>query len=436
MISTNKRSLSLLVGAAWAGLSGLPAVADDTELFITDPALQNTSPPNILFVLDTSGSMDTFLKTQPSYDPAVVYPGACDTNRMYWRTGYNAIGGDDNAPPHCTTTNWFYKSSFTCDAAMTALSNGTGYYTDRFAQFDDTDDDSARWLALSGGQKSRYVECEDDAGLHGEATGGGEVYPQNGDDDDPWTSTALDSIGWGQSPADVTYNVYEGNFVNWYYGPLALSKRLGVMQDVMMNLLDQISDVNVGLMRFNRQDGGPVIHAMEDVATARVPMQAKIAGLPADGWTPLSETFYEAGLYYMGRTIDYGSQNDPASTDLAARSLTTPTAYNTPIDLACQKNFVVLLTDGEPSRDTGANSKIAGLPGFSTATGNASCDGTGDGACLDDMAAYLYESDLSPLPGKQNVVTYTIGFTIDLPILKTTAQRGGGGYFLADDTAS
>jgi type IV pilus assembly protein PilY1 len=292
MNSTTKRSLWILIGTAWTGLSGLPAVADDTELFITDPALLNQSPPNILFVLDTSGSMDTFLQTQPTYDPSVVYPGACATDRMYWRTGYTSIGGDDNAPPYCATDNWFNASALTCAAAITALKKGTGYYTDRFAQFDDSAGDNARWLALDSSQKSRYVECQDDAGLHGETAGDTDVYPQNGNDNDPWTSSSSNSISWRQTPANVTYNVYDGNFVNWYYGPLALAKRLGVMQDVTTNLLDQISDVNVGLMRFNRTEGGPVIHAIEDVDTARSAMQAKIAELPSDGWTPLSETLY------------------------------------------------------------------------------------------------------------------------------------------------
>ena len=46
-------------------------------------------------------------------------------------------------------------------------------------------------------------------------------------------------------------------------------------------------------------------------------------------------------------------------------------------------------------------------------------------------------ADLDPnLPGVQKVTTYTIGFTIDLPILATTAARGGGEYYLAHDTAS
>ena len=40
------------------------------------------------------------------------------------------------------------------------------------------------------------------------------------------------------------------------------------------------------------------------------------------------------------------------------------------------------------------------------------------------------------MPGDQNVTTYTIGFTVDLPILKDTAELGGGEYYLASDVKS
>ncbi len=438
MNSIAKRSLWLLIGVAWAGLSGLPAMADDTELFVTDPALLDKSPPNILFILDTSGSMDTVVDTQPTYDPNQRYSGACETGRIYWRTATLSWWGrsDDGAPPDCTTDNWFDASDFTCNAAITAFQNGTGNYTDRFAQFDDSDSDNARWVALTGQRKSQFVECQDDAGIHGESTSDPEVYPRNGDDDNPWTSSSTNAIGWGQTPTDLTYTVYDGNYMNWYYGPLESAKRIGVVKDVVVDLMNSLTGVNVGLMRFNRTEGGPVIAALEDVDTSRAAVQTTINALLADGYTPLSETLYEAGLYYMGRPVDYGDVGDPDVSVAAARDPANAAAYQSPINLTCQKSFAVLLTDGEPTRDTGADGKITGLPGFATATGSASCSGSGDGACLDDMAAYLYESDLSPLPGKQNVVTHTIGFTVDLPILAETAQRGGGAYFLADDTAS
>jgi len=421
-----KRSLSLLIGVSWATLSGLPAVADDTELFVTDPALLTDAQPNILFIMDTSGSMDTLVETQASYDPAVIYGGACDVNRIYWRT-------DTGDPPTCATDRWFNVTTFTCNAAITAFKDGTGRYTDRMAQYDDVID--KRWESIDSAEKARWVECEDDAGLHGQASGDPEVYPRSGNNA-LWTRGSNQAISWGQTPADRIYTAYQGNYINWFYGPTANAERIDVVKDVATNLLRSVNGVNVGLMRFNDREGGPVIHAMEDITTGRAPMTTTIAGLPADGRTPLSETLYEAGLYYMAGLVDYGNVGDPELSVAASRDATNTNRYNSPIDLACQKNFIVLLTDGEPNNDGDADSKIEGLNGFNTATGSGRCTGSAEGHCLDDMAAYLYESDLSSLAGKQNVVTYTIGFTIDLPLLDETATRGGGAYFLADDTAS
>lgn len=422
-----KRSFWAAIGTSWALLSGSPAVADDTELFIADSRQIGGAQPNILFIIDTSGSMRSEVRTQSTYDPNTDYSGTCLDSRIYWRTG----SGD---PPTCGTDRWFNRASFTCDAALQAYAAGTGRYTDRMAQFDPNWDD--RWERVSRYQKSRFIECEDDQGNHGQTSGDDEVYPQNGDDGSPWTASSNQSITWGQSPADRLYTAYEGNYINWFYGSTATSTRLQVVQDVTTDLLNSVNGVNAGLMRFNRLDGGPVIHAMEDIETGRAAMIQAVNALPADGWTPLSETLYEAGLYYMSGAVDYGNIGDPALSVAASRDPNSTNIYNSPLELSCQKNFVVLLTDGAPTQDVGANGKITGLPGYAAATGSGSCSGSGDGACLDDMAAYLYEADLSPLPGRQNVVTYTIGFTVDLPLLANTAARGGGTYFTANDTAS
>ncbi|HEX9875821.1 MAG TPA: PilC/PilY family type IV pilus protein [Gammaproteobacteria bacterium] len=422
-----KRSFWTVIGVSWAVLSGLPAVADDTELFVADVADLGNAQPNILFILDTSGSMSSQVSTQSTYDPSVSYSGDCETNRVYWRTG-------TGNPPDCDTIRWFNASAFTCDAAMQAFALGTGTYTDRMAQFDPGSDD--RWERISSSQKSRYVECEDDEGIHGQTTGDPDVYPRNGDGNNPWTNSANQGINWGQSPADRLYTVYEGNYINWFYGPTATSTRIQVMKDVSTSLLNSVNGVNVGLMRFNNNEGGPVIHAMEDISTARSAMQTKINNLPASGFTPLSETLYEAGLYYMGGNVDYGNVGDPDLSVAESRIVGNPSTYDSPLELSCQKSFIVLLTDGAPTLDVSANGKITGLPDYADATGSTGCDGSGDGRCLDDMAAYLFNADLSPEPGQQNVVTYTIGFTVDLPLLADTAAEGGGAYFTANDTAS
>ena len=419
MNTTTQRGLWSLVGVTWATLSGLPALADDTELFVTDPTLLSNAQPNILLILDTSFSMESDVTTQASYDPMVNYGGVCDVSRIYWRT-------DTGDPPNCTTDRWFDLSAFRCNAAKVAYTNGTGRYTDRMAQFDDVIDD--RWESVDSAEKSRLVECEDDAGLHGRFTGDAEVYPRNGDPNVLWTASSNQSISWGQTPADRLYTAYQGNYINWFYGPTTTASKISIVKDVAVDLVNSVNSVNVGIMQFNMEEGGPVVHAMEDVDTGRAAIATTITNLPTTLWTPLSETMYEAGLYYMAGNVDYGNLNDPASSAPATRDLSNSNIYNSPIDLACQKNFIVMLSDGDPRRDSSADGKIAALSG--------SCDGSGEGHCLDDMAAYLYDNDLSALPGKQNVVTYTIGFDIDLPILDSTATRGGGAYLQANDTAS
>ncbi len=428
MSVTRMRCTWFLAGMLWAFTATTPTMADDTELFVGDSSLYPDAKPNVLFIFDTSGSMNTPVATQTIYDPAVSYPGSCVSSRVYWRSG-------TGSPPDCSTDRWFDRAALMCKKALDAFGTSAGRYTDRMAQYDPNRDD--RWERINRSRKSRMVECEDDSGSHG-AVGGDEddVYAQNGDDSQPWSANSNDELSWGQSPADRIYTAYDANYLNWYYGPTTGSQtRTQIMKQVATDLLNTVEGVNVGLMRFNNNEGGPVIHAMEDIVDARPVLTPRINGLPASGWTPLSETLYEAGMYYSGGLVDYGNLASPESSVAEARTSGNWNQYETPLEFGCQKNFVVLLTDGAPTQDTGAENKIEALPGFNTTVGN-SCDGSGDGACLDDMAEWMYETDLSPLPGQQNVITYTIGFAVDLPLLDSTAKRGGGEYFTANNTAT
>src|SRR5690606_39223569 len=110
-------------GLALAMTIGMPVVADDTELMLSVP---NTGgKPNILFILDTSGSMDDEVMTQEPYDPAITYDGGangCDPGSIYWTDV-------DNAPDCGTTTQFVTKSSFKCVSANGQLM-GIGSYSD------------------------------------------------------------------------------------------------------------------------------------------------------------------------------------------------------------------------------------------------------------------------------------------------------------------
>jgi type IV pilus assembly protein PilY1 len=159
-------------------------------------------------------------------------------------------------------------------------------------------------------------------------------------------------------------------------------------------------------------------------------------------WTPLAESLYEATRYFKA----------------------TESAYNggtysgkDPISYPCQKNFVLILTDGESTKDQNIPGtrwsldgqvsdpdgfsvktymdRIAALEGYDSQWGvNAN---TSDGTYyLEGVSYYAHTTDLrtstvgkSDLPGKQNLTIYTVFAFDDSPIgrdiLKKAAKYGG-----------
>src|SRR5690606_41856348 len=90
----------------------------------------------------------------------------------------------------------------------------------------------------------------------------------------------------------------------------------------------------------------------------------------------------------------------------------------------------VLWRHGMPADDDDTPWWMNSLPGDR----GAACDGSAAGRCLDDIAAYLASVDIDvPMDGDQFATTHTIGFDIDLDILREAAEESGGRYFLADD---
>ena len=415
--------------ALWTLLAVTPASGDDTELFVTDTRRFTDARPNVLLIVDTSASLAQAIQTRGRYDLAVQYTGQCDPSRVYWRSG-------TGEPPQCSTDRWFERAALTCRASLDAFARSAGSHTDRFAQFAPAGGD--RWERLDELVKDRLVECEDDAGRHGDGTDALAVFARNGDADRPWSTDPREEIPWGQRPADRLYTVYDGNYLNWFHGPRTVpGTRHLVLQDVAATLLTRIDSVNVGLMATNLDQGGSVLYPIEDIDTARASLIDSVRGLTAEGWTPLAETLYEAGQYFAGRSVHYGEGHGPQVSAASSRDPDSGGArYASPMRFGCQKSFIVLLTGGAPAEDVDADDAILALPGFSDAVG-PDCGGTGDGACLDEMAAYLFAADLDPaIPGKQGVVTHVVGFTADDPQLAATAARGGGGYFTTDDGAS
>lgn len=402
------------------------SLADDTEIYANGAGTLSSARPNLVFIIDSSGSMDSdVVVATSSYDPSQTYDGSCTNDKVYWST--------DGTAPTCGTSRYITTTANKCNDSQTALSaSGVGFYVAHAARYR-IRNNGDRWDTLSQNDHSSAVECRADYGIHGNGTDTN-YYPADESSGGPWRADDSGAINWNNT--GTTYTFYSANYLNWINGPGATTTktRLNIVKEVFANLMDGISNLNIAVMRFDDRSqtankGGYFIMPMQQLTSAnRQSYKDAVNGITAGGYTPLSETLYEAYLFYKGAAPEFGDSSSPATNVSGVMQGAT---YDSPIDYQCQKNFVILLTDGEPTYDTDADSLIEGLPSFSATTGAASCTGN----CLDELADYMYTKDCSTLQDKQNVITYTIGFNTNQTLLNNAATKGGGKYYTADNTA-
>ena len=437
MKTTVRKATWTCAGFAIAAICGSPAVADDTELLLVTPDPSVKPKPNVMLILDTSGSMKTTQTTSVDYDGQQSYPGACNADAVYYTDTPVVPVCDGNNEYYIDDDNWF------CEGSNIQV-NGVGQFTNTLIQYRDGGPDGTTsgpkmWQDLAPGYNSEPVDCLADYGIHGDGHPT-RLWPKAGTDIDPWyTDDPAEAISFGGAPLNVTYTAYDGNYLNYLQttGTTTMS-RSDIMKQTAKEVLGNVSNMNVGIMRFNDKDGGPVIKAIQDLDTNRQALMDTIDALPNAGNTPLSETLYESALYWRGMPAHYGELFNVNPTDPAALASSGPEVYKQPEWDVCAKNYNVLLTDGEPREDFDTPALAPTLPNFAQVLGRNQCTFQNAGDCLDDVAEYLYKYDVDStlLPGEQVVTTHTIGFTVDLPLLKDTAVASGGQYFLADDVES
>src|SRR3979490_512409 len=85
---------SLIAATLAVVVCGRSALADDTEIFTGSSSAG--AQPNILFILDTSGSMASPVTTQAAYNPATTYAGSCSTALVYFQASGGGGGGNGN----------------------------------------------------------------------------------------------------------------------------------------------------------------------------------------------------------------------------------------------------------------------------------------------------------------------------------------------------
>ncbi|AMB87929.1 pilus assembly protein [Pseudomonas agarici] len=234
--------------------------------------------------------------------------------------------------------------------------------------------------------------------------------------------------------------------------------RINVARNVSSALVTSNRNLRIGLATFNAPTssdngrGGNIARIISDLSpvtgsttqaqadTNYSALISSINGLSAIANTPLAETYYEITRYLRGMTPYYNS---------------TPTTYTSPVQYRCQKNYGVVITDGLPTYDRSfASSDPLGggnLPNWDRIDNdgnNLSGDAEGNTLYLDDIAKFAYDIDVrssgndaagkswdaADFP-KQNMFTYSVGFTADNQMLADSARYGHGNYYQATDSA-
>ncbi|EKN45592.1 MULTISPECIES: pilus assembly protein [Pseudomonas syringae group] len=271
----------------------------------------------------------------------------------------------------------------------------------------------------------------------------------------------------------VTPGLFDFGVRDYTNGIIPNDFRMNVAKTVATNLVSNNLTLRIGLATFNEPNnfdlgpGGRISRLVTDLspvtastyqpavtqaqATANVnALKQAIANLTPSANTPLAETYYEITRYFRGMAPFYQSAAN----------------YVSPIQYRCQKNYGVVVTDGLPTYDRTfpANDPedvadtTRSLPNWDLNAANdgnnLSGDGEGDTLYLDDLAKFAYDIDLRrdvSAPGgdltgkswdtagfpKQNLSTYTIGFTANNQMLIDAANdtHGRGKYFQANDSS-
>lgn len=392
--------------------------------------------PNLLLVVDNSGSMEEFAyKTagkgnstgtgaDGSYNSATIYYGYFDATKMY---KYNASG--------------YFEIDSTATYSTTSFWSGN----------------MLNWLTM------RRIDVVRKVLVGGRVLQGSNTSPSN-----PRSAATTNNylIGLEDTSRD-RYKVYSGVYYRVDDGPNLYKcstsscssytntykvKVLIGTQPPTDGLVTQYADkLRIGSMFFNTdgtlfedgndgdKDGGYIASAM-GASAATITYQIETRN--PSSWTPLAETLYESVRYFQKTTSAYNG-----------------TTYSTdPITHTCQRNFVMVVTDGESTKDrnipngnwSGYVTKVTDSYGFDIKTwmdsigtneGTTSryattANGSGGTYYLPGVAYYAHNTDLrsatvgnGAIAGRQNLTIYTV-FAFDdsavgRDLLKQTAKYGG-----------
>ena len=421
------------------------SLSDDSDLFST-----TSVAPNVLLLMDNSATMNTIIFHQ-AY--ALGAPVSCNS-LVFGSWPAAAAGAFDPNTIYVTVGNKFW----TLDGNGNRIPNNNAGLS------------STRTHC----GKTRTIFSDQNAGT------------------DPVTGTKMTR--------------WPGHYLNWYFSTAAdpyiaaltannngipssciggagfaqyQRTRMNVAKQVLKNVVcavNLVGQVRFGIATYRDRgagaqdaNGGYVIEEIQiPSSNQQADLISAFNSLSADTDAPMSEALFQSYTYFMSRNAAdlplgvNGTTQFPEYTYNTSSS-GTGGGYDTgnnqaadPVQYSCQKNFVMIVTDGDPTKDdfdveNPANTangfaQFQQLIGDYNADGevesqpNLFCSGCETTLYVDDIAKYMHDNDFRPdFAGDQTLDVYTIGFNASAfsnAHLKKTAQVGNGLFFGVSDEAA
>src|SRR5437879_12415857 len=155
---------------------------------------------------------------------------------------------------------------------------------------------------------------------------------------------ALNDAGyWSGKINGSTVNLFTGNYLNYLLGTCAsggacTKSKMAIAKEVVNSILDSVQGVRFGVMTFyyDSSNNGLGARVVSQVGTNVNVLKTAVTGLSPTGNTPLGDALYAVGQYYKGQPTANGTQAALSST----------------IQLECQQNLVIFITDGMQTAGT------------------------------------------------------------------------------------
>lgn len=441
------------IAAVVLGWSGAATAQTITDYTAYPPFAGNVITPNVLLLLDNSGSMREraygVAPAPTSYDPTVEYGGYFEPAKCY-SYGSSRFTATTAAKPCGSSSQW--DGNFLNWVATEKI-------------------EIAKWVMMGGKCAPR---------VSGNCYPGGQLQFENSGaftvPNVPFAGvTPITGSGTQRCFARSNQNlvVYSNTSGSCSGGTTSYSLVVDISSEPK-GLMQQVgTKARFGLMEFKGAgDGGQVL---ADVGSNVTSMVNAIENTVPSTWTPLAESLYEATRYFAQIPPAYA--NSDYSYNVANRDpyYFDSSWINPAQTVPCCKSFVIIFTDGEPTQDLNVPSTIQGyaasfypangscpLPGGCTTNHSTSSHNHGtvsnhfdncsiyyggptSDPCqysgshyLDDVAYWAHTTDLrqalipginaagKDLAGMQNLTIYTFfAFGQGSNILKDAAKLGG-----------